>query len=1669
MKKLTLFITVLFIIQTAISQDWLEFKAGPSTDTKCHVLASTDSIVEFEIDVPGMFSTDIDTFNRVQIKNHALMDSVGFPELPFVTYLAAIPECDSVFIQVELSDSILISDINIYPAPKLVADTTANRAVALVEQFEYNREFYESDTWFPCKVIETVDKGAIRAQQVVRVGLYPVKFNPLKKDIWAYSKAKVTLTFLNSTGSINQDVGIFSEVVGNTLINYESNGLNASVNCAVWDDTLSCDSFWVDALPNQKIDDPCDYLIIAPFELYDNQKLCDLANHRTSFNGFDVKIVTTDIIENNILPFDDDLEEKILKLIKNTYFSENANNTYDDKLAYVNLFGDVVMESTLVGIPTNFSPTNPNDGGWDVVYTQLTCDTTITTNDTIVAHDIYPDLMIGRCSVDTVTQVDNVVKKILNFVPEDLEYKYDMLTLATSDDFYETQSEVLMILDEILPDYYTKELMLDPGFDEPYPAWDSVPYGLQPFLDSLASGEMFVSYMDHGGGQVWGYPYFGYSNIDSSIYDSILPFILNAACLTGAFHEDWSSPYNNYEEDCMAEMFLSQDSIRGANGVVGATDTTAANFHLVSDYFESLLDNYAMVVGESMMEFKIKRSNYNYFVYEYNLFGDPALHILYENTDTVLPDLYIKDYQITYSPEFPIHGDTIELSAFVRNNLCNTVNDDFYVSCKTINNNTGDTLWIGNELLEGLDDFAEPVSFDWITDNISQYDYSFEVLFEIDTSNSIQEMNELNNMSYSALKIYSYNNGLYSNNIFTNNSHPVSFELNENYTGKEVVFGEKVISSSGDIISTDTNETKGFTSIGNLSNDEEYQILQVSFTDTTAYLNSIGDPEWSYAISDTCVDVRGPVITDLDNDGLEETLILELNFEYSETINESRLICIGNDGSKRWDYVFDNFITKCPLVYGGDSKTIVMASHDLVLGKIYFMQENATNDSVFIIDSIMLPNYQKMMYEPVISDLDKDDNPDLVYLSRLNSSIINVYDLVDTTHTSKTLEGLNNLKPILSDLDNDGKSEIIIGSYSNGILVLENDLDTLIYINEPKLSKSEIVSGDFNNDGYNDIVCQIEENTNEYYLKVYDYEGDTIFTSPIIPKLDACWISDINEDGENEIIYSYRNDMFVINVPNAGSSIGWPGQHGNFRNSGVLEHPAYFASNGDTVYWMNTISLVDSNAISTGSTVIIKPGTRIVANDSASLIVYGKLIAEGTKDFPITFCADINNSEPGYWQGITLKNHSAGSIENCIIKDAEIGVLFEDHNEVDITNCYIHNNIEGIGCESSSKIIKENIIVENSIGVAGYDGASPILCDLITESPYKNAIINNDTGIYIDKSTIYLDNGYNDIYCDSVDDEYYVINTSELKPYSIKARNNYWGTTIILNIIQHLVPQLAYDLTPVCSQPNTGGYKTSDLQLETLKLAFNAMNDEEYESADALFKQVIDSWSETDYSFLAISGLFSNNFRASGSWQNYEQYLNQLLQDSTYSNDFNKYIFNYQNLSLRERGEYVQAIANYESIILDNPAYNDSIYAVIDIGNTYLEAGNYKSSLGQLTYLMPASRAKHTEKTVDLLLSLKERKIKHKLTKPNDFGISEIFPNPFNGKTKVVYHIPDSRNIQLKVYDGVGRILQIENLGSKSGGTNEHTLNMQDFAPGVYFILIEADGINSSLKKIVLK
>ncbi len=100
MKKISLTVIMLLFVSTFVYADELinfnERNERGDSAPMYDVINSTSSVVEFELEIPGMQSKDVDSYDRVYIPEHTKMDSVGFPEVPMVTYLTAIPECECV-------------------------------------------------------------------------------------------------------------------------------------------------------------------------------------------------------------------------------------------------------------------------------------------------------------------------------------------------------------------------------------------------------------------------------------------------------------------------------------------------------------------------------------------------------------------------------------------------------------------------------------------------------------------------------------------------------------------------------------------------------------------------------------------------------------------------------------------------------------------------------------------------------------------------------------------------------------------------------------------------------------------------------------------------------------------------------------------------------------------------------------------------------------------------------------------------------------------------------------------------------------------------------------------------------------------------------------------------------------------------------------------------------------------------------------------------------------------------------------------------------------------------------------------------------------------------------------------------------------------------------------
>jgi phosphatidylserine/phosphatidylglycerophosphate/cardiolipin synthase-like enzyme len=90
-------------------------------------------------------------------------------------------------------------------------------------------------------------------------------------------------------------------------------------------------------------------------------------------------------------------------------------------------------------------------------------------------------------------------------------------------------------------------------------------------------------------------------------------------------------------------------------------------------------------------------------------------------------------------------------------------------------------------------------------------------------------------------------------------------------------------------------------------------------------------------------------------------------------------------------------------------------------------------------------------------------------------------------------------------------------------------------------------------------------------------------------------------------------------------------------------------------------------------------------------------------------------------------------------------------------------------------------------------------------------------------------------------------------------------------------------------------------------------------------------------------------------------------------------------------------------------------------------------------------------------------------TNPQSFMLSQNFPNPFNPSTRIEYQIPVRSFVRLKVFDLLGREVQILVNQDQPPGTYRIDLNGSNFASGVYIYRMEAGSVVLHRKMLLLK
>ena len=332
-------------------------------------------------------------------------------------------------------------------------------------------------------------------------------------------------------------------------------------------------------------------------------------------------------------------------------------------LSYVAIMGDGTYDHR--GIDDELYPEPPELVGyipthyiWTTSFGKTAVDHWYTTVNGI---DELPDFYIGRLSVETLEQAENVVDKLINYEDKRPNGNWRRRILSVADDEIKNSGDEIfkrsltaLSKNQTLLGYENVPIYLEDVINmvEANPAaYPQLPQRVAKdmIIDAMGDGAVIAQYSGHGGRIVWAHEaIFDNRAVDQVGQTDHLPFMLVLSCYNGYFDAPG--------EPSMAEKLLRKDK-SGIIAMLSATRLTygSGNDTLNNIVFDMIFRRNIRQLGPISFDSKIEqliedgRGQLNVML-EYTLFGDPAMNLAmadYEvqadiETDTVAAGQLLK-------------------------------------------------------------------------------------------------------------------------------------------------------------------------------------------------------------------------------------------------------------------------------------------------------------------------------------------------------------------------------------------------------------------------------------------------------------------------------------------------------------------------------------------------------------------------------------------------------------------------------------------------------------------------------------------------------------------------------------------------------------------------------------------------------------------------------------------------------------------------------------------------------------------------------------------------------------------------------------------------------------------------------------------------------------------
>lgn len=498
-KPIAITFAILFLTVAAFAQEWIGVGRSQPAAPQVKLISDTEQATELCVTLGGFFKEEVNTPRGLQyiitVPKMASLLEEGAPDLPLFAVPVLIDDLAEMEIQVKNAVYQDFEGIEIAPSKGNLSRQINPDEVP----YRYG-EAYTCNRFFPDTQARLDQPYILRDFRGQNILVFPFAYNPITKTLRVYTQLTLTMCKTGNNGAnakLSRKAGLTKmapetdAMYGQRFVNYRERAAKYNFITDEGEMLVICPDPYLEAM--------------QPFVEWKNQ------------SGRPTAMVSlTDIGGNNI--------DQVKSFILGHYNNPNEN------LCYVLLVGDY----------DDITPKSMSGGRSDIWLGQLE------------GNDYYPEIFVGRFSVESVADVQNQVAKTV-YYERDITAAADWLgkgigigsTEGAGSGHNGGESDYIHM-------EYIRDTLMHYTYSDVSRHYLGVGVGTNAAMlsDDFNAGAGICNYCNHGSQTGWYVGGFINSHVNALVNDYKWPFIWSTACLNGQFNvtcfaEAWMRATNN--------------------------------------------------------------------------------------------------------------------------------------------------------------------------------------------------------------------------------------------------------------------------------------------------------------------------------------------------------------------------------------------------------------------------------------------------------------------------------------------------------------------------------------------------------------------------------------------------------------------------------------------------------------------------------------------------------------------------------------------------------------------------------------------------------------------------------------------------------------------------------------------------------------------------------------------------------------------------------------------------------------------------------------------------------------------------------------------------------------------------------------------------------------------